>query len=315
MAFNVSSLSNYTKTNEKVLLTKAFFTPVTAKYASKLTGVKSSIQLPNLTNELFVQTDACGFNASGNTTISARVLTVGKMRVNNQFCVDDLEAKYTQLMLAPGSHYEELPGGIDEAYTNDLMGQLGEALEQAIWQADTAGAAGPNGILNKFDGLIKIIGAASGVINANATPYVTATVTAITSANVISVIDAIVKATPIAIINQSDYRILVPTDVFRLYQLALRDANLFHYKPEGDEEMEYLHPGSTVKVKAIPGLNGTNKLYATRLSNIYIGTDLEGDKDILRIWYSEDDRVVKTEIVWKYGVQIGIPSQVVRFTV
>lgn len=315
MAFNVTSLSNYTKTNEQMLLTQAYFTPVTARFASKLTSVKSSIQLPNLSTALVVQTDSCGFNASGDTTITARVLTVGKMKVNNEFCVKDLEAKYTQLLLSPGSEYQSLPGGIDQAYMNEMMGELGEALEQAIWQANVTGSAGSTGILNKFDGLIAIIGAAAGVINANATPFVSAVVTAITKANVISIIDAIVQATPIAIINKPDFRIMVPTDVYRLYQLALRDSNFFHYKPEGDEEMEYLHPGSNVKVKAIPGLNGTNKLYAAQMSNIFVGCDAEGEEDELKTWYSEDFGVVRTKIVWKYGVQIGIPSQVVRFTI
>ena len=84
MAFNVTALSAYTKTNENVLLHRSFFEPKTASRMQILTGVKSTIQVPALTDSLIWQNgDACGFTASGDTTISARVLTVGRINVSS----------------------------------------------------------------------------------------------------------------------------------------------------------------------------------------------------------------------------------------
>ena len=57
MAINVNSLSNYTKTNEEMLVAKSMFSGRTAKELSKLTGVKSSIQVPILTQDVFLQVE------------------------------------------------------------------------------------------------------------------------------------------------------------------------------------------------------------------------------------------------------------------
>ena len=134
MGFVVTSLTNYVKTNENILLVKSFFEPKTATYMQKLTGIKSSGQIPQLTDEMYWQTGGtCGLiNASGDTSITARVLTVGKIKAEKSWCVADLESKYTQLLLSPGSQYESLPGGIDQAFMEFVMGSQGEKVELAI---------------------------------------------------------------------------------------------------------------------------------------------------------------------------------------
>jgi hypothetical protein len=104
-------------------------------------------------------------SASGDTTISARVLTVGRIKVNKEWCINDLETKYTQLLLSPGSNYDALPGGIDAAFVETILGTTKEDVEKAIWKGDTASA---NSQLKQFDGLVKIINAASGTVQANA---------------------------------------------------------------------------------------------------------------------------------------------------
>lgn len=310
MAFNVTGLANYTKTNEQMLVTKSLFSAKTASVLSKLTGVKSSIQVPILEQSLFLQAGgSCGFNASGDTTISSRNLTIGKIKVNMEWCVKDLETKYTQLLLNNGSYYESLPGKIEGAMVEQYAGQVGEVIETAIWQGDTL-SGNPN--LNKFDGLIKIIGAASGVVNANASPYIT-TVTAITAANVISVMQAVYNAIPVQILDKSDLAVFCGNDVMRLYQLALVNANLFHYTPNADSQAEFFIHGTNVKLIPVNGLNGTSDIVAGRASNMFVGVDLESDEDTFKMWYSEDFDVVRFKAEFKYGTQIAIPSEVVKF--
>jgi hypothetical protein len=189
MAFNVTALAAYTKTNENLLVTRSFFEPKTASRMQILTGVKSTIQVPALSDSLIWQNgDNCGFTASGDTTISARVLTVGRIKVNKEWCINDLETKYTQLLLSPGSNYDALPGGIDAAFVETILGTTKEDVEKAIWRGDTASASSQ---LKQFDGLVKIINAASGTVQANATPFIATAVTAITAANIISVVQAV----------------------------------------------------------------------------------------------------------------------------
>jgi len=313
MAFNVTGLTNYTKPNEKTLLVKAFVEPKTASLLSKMTGVKSAEQVPNLTDVAFWQAGgSCGLiNASGDTTISARTLTVGRVKIEKQWCIADLEAKYTQLLLSPGSNYTDLPGGIDQAVVESILGGIGEQAEQAIWQGDTTVW---QDYLNKFDGLIKIIAAASGVIQANATPFISAPVTAITTSNVISVFQAVALAIPTALLNKGDLKVFCGIDVARLYQVALTNANLFHYQSIDSATGEYTLHGTNIKIVPVFGLNGTNKIYAGQLSNIFLGVDMENEEEELKFWYSEDYDSVNMRIKFKMGVQIGKPTEIVRFT-
>ncbi len=313
MAFNVSSLSNYTKTNEKMLIIASFFEPKTATYMQKLTGVKSSIQVPALSDTLIWQNGGtCGLvNASGDTTISARVLTAGRIKAEKSWCIADLETKYTQLLLSPGSQYESLPGGIDEAFMNSVLGEQKERVELALWQGDTTKW---QDYLNKFDGLVKIINAASGPVQANAAAYITP-VTSITVSNVISVLQAVYSAIPVEILDKSDLRIFIGTDVSRLYQTALINANLFNFIPSADSLGEYFLHGTNVKVVPVPGLNGTNAIYALRSSNMFLGCDLEGEDEEMNVWYSQDYDTVYMRMKFKLGVQVSQTAEIVKFTI
>jgi hypothetical protein len=313
MAFNVGSLSNYTKTNEKMLIIASFFEPKTATYMQKLTGVKSSIQVPALSDTLIWQNGGtCGLvNASGDTTISARVLTAGRIKAEKSWCIADLETKYTQLLLSPGSQYESLPGGIDEAFMNSVLGEQKERVELALWQGDTTKW---QDYLNKFDGLVKIINAASGPVQANAAAYITP-VTSITVSNVISVLQAVYSAIPVEILDKSDLRIFIGTDVSRLYQTALINANLFNFIPSADSLGEYFLHGTNVKVVPVAGLNGTSAIYALRSSNMFLGCDLEGEDEEMNVWYSQDYDTVYMRMKFKLGVQVSQTAEIVKFTI
>ena len=314
MAFNVTGLSNYTKTNEQMLITKSFYEAKTASRMRILTGVKSSIQVPALDDVLYYQDgSSCGFEASGDTTISARVLTVGRIKVNKQWCVKDLETKYTQLLLSPGSNYEALPGGIDQAFVETIIGTMGEANETAIWRGDTSSG---NTNLNKYDGLVKIINAGSGTVQANASAFTgIATVTAITSANIIAVMQGVYNAIPVQILDKPDLKVSIGTDLFRMYQMALINANLFHFIPTENALGEMKIHGTNVTVISTPGLIGTNAIYALRDSNMFLGVDLEGEEDNFKFWYSEDFDVVRFKTEFKYGVQVSQLTEIVKFTI
>lgn len=314
MAFNLTGLLGYTKTNEQMLSTRSFFEPKTASRMQILTGVKTSIQLPRLTDTLFYQDGStCGFSASGDTTISANVLTVGRIKVNKEWCVKELETKYTQLLLSPGSNYQELPGKIDQAFVETVIGAMSETNEKAIWQGDTA-SGDPN--LNKFDGLIKIINSASGTVQANASAFTgIATVTAITAANIISVMQGVYNAIPVQILDKPDLKVSVGTDLFRLYQMALINANMFHFIPTENGLGEMKIHGTNITVISTPGLIGRNAIYASRDSNLFLGVDLENEEESFTFWYSQDFDVVRFKSEFKYGVQVAQFTEVVKFTI
>jgi hypothetical protein len=316
MAFNVDALANYTKENQDRLVSSSVLGSKTAglikDQGNVMVGVKSSEKINIMDTDAFFQDgSSCGFNASGTTTFTQRTVTVGKIKVNEALCPKDLERTYLQKALPGGSKYDSIV--FAEDYSKRKTEKIASQLEKALWQGDTLSG---DGNLNKFDGIIKLVTAAGGaVVNANTTAYINAEATAITSANVISVFDAVYKAIPAEIVAKDDVVIFCGMDVFRTYTIALKNANLFHYTIDGKADSEFTLPGTTIKVVAVQGLNGQNKIYAMRLSNLFIGTDLLDEEERFEIFYAREADQVRFVSEFKMGVNFAFPGEIVKFTV
>ena len=100
MAFDVSALSNYTNENNFPLITKSLFEAKTMKLMTPMTGIKSAETVNIMeTDSVFQAGGTCGFLSSGTTSFSQRVLTVGKIKINESLCPKTLEAYYLQVSL------------------------------------------------------------------------------------------------------------------------------------------------------------------------------------------------------------------------
>lgn len=316
MAFNVSALANYTKENEKELVFSSVLGSKTASLIKSqgnvMLGVKSAETINIMDTDAFFQNQGCAFNASGTTTFTQRTVTPGKIAVMEALCMKDLESKYLQKALPAGSQYTEMI--FAEQYSQRKAEKIAEQLETALWQGDTASA---NGNLNKFDGLLKsITGAGGSVVNANTSTYITGgPIASITVSNVISVFDAIYTAIPAKVVAKDDIAIFCGMDVFRLYTVALKNANLFAYNLDIKADSEFFLPGTTVKVIAVQGLNGTNDLVAARISNLFIGTDLLNEEEKFEIFYAKEAMQVRYVAEFKMGVNFAFPDEIVKFFV
>jgi hypothetical protein len=316
MAFDVSALANYTKENQDLLVSSSVLGSKTASLikdqGNVMVGVKSSEKINIMDTDAFFQDgSSCGFNASGTTTFTQRGVTVGKIKVNEALCPKDLERTYLQKALPAGSSYDSVI--FAEQYSTRKTEKIASQLEKALWQGDTTSA---DGNLNKFDGIIKLATAAGGsIVDANTTTYIATQATAITSANVIAVFDAVYKAIPAEVVAKDDTVIFCGMDVFRTYTIALKNANMFNYAFDGKADSEFMLPGTAIKVVAVQGLNGQNKIYAMRLSNLFIGTDLLNEEERFEIFYAKEADQVRFVAEFKMGVNFAFPTEVVKFTV
>ncbi len=314
MAFNVAALADYTEQNEALLVTSSVLGAKTASLIKSagnvMVGVKSAETINIMdTDAIFQSGGSCGFTASGSTTFTQRTVTVGKIKVNEALCPKDLEAKYLQKALPTGSMYDSIP--FEQEFAEKKANRIASQLETSIWQGDTASA---NVNLNKFDGLVKLIGAASGVVAANASTYISgAPLSSITNANVISIFDGIYKAIPAQVVAADDMTIFCGQDLFRTYTVALKNANQFHYSIDVKADSEFILPGTSIKVVAVQGLNGTDKAYALRLSNMFLGTDLLNEEEKFEIFYAKEADQVRFVSEFKMGVNIAFPDEVVKF--
>lgn len=318
MAFDVSALANYTKDNESVLVTSSVFNAKTQMLISAqgnvLTGVKSAERIGVFdTDAVFQAGGTCGFNSSGTTVFTQRTVTVGKIKVNESLCPKTLESKYLQKALAIGSKYEKIP--FEQEYSDKKAARIAAQLEVALWQGDTASG---NANLNKFDGLIKQIDAASGtVVHANlaiytsGAPYATGTV--ITGDIALAIADGMYSAIPMQIIDKDDLRIFCGWDFFKAYILALKYKNLYHYSAEDDASGEVGVPGTQYKLTAVHGLDGTKRLFAFRMSNIWLGTDMENEEEKFEIFFAKEADEVRFVAEWKLGINFAFPDEIVEF--
>ena len=313
MAFSVSTLANYTKENEALLVTASVLGAKTASLIKSagnvMVGVKSAETINIMDTDAFFQAGGtCGWNASGTTSFTQRTVTVGKIKVQEALCPKTLEAKYLQKALPTGSMYDSIP--FEQEYTDKKAVTIASQLETAIWQGDTASA---NGNLNKFDGLIKLIGAASGVVDANVSGYVSgAPLSSITASNVIALLDGVYKAIPAKVVAAEDMTIFVGQDTFRTYTIALKNANMFNYAFDGKADSEFVLPGTSIKVVAVAGLNGTNDVFALRLSNLFLGTDLLNEEEKFEIFFAKEADEVRFAAEFKMGVNIAFPDEIVK---
>ncbi len=238
-------------------------------------------------------------------------MTVGKIKVNEALCLKDLEAKYLQKALPAGSMYDSMIYA--EEYSKRKTEKISSQLEKALWQGNTASV---DVNLNKFQGLISLITAAgASVVNANSVAYHGVVETAITDTNVVSIFDDIYKAIPAQVVDKDDMAIFCGMDTFRTYTVKLKSSNLFHYKYDEAANGQFFLPGTNVRVIAVQGLNGTNDIVATRISNLFIGTDLLNEEERFEIFYAKEADQVRFVSEFKMGINLAFPDEVVKFFV
>jgi hypothetical protein len=209
-------------------------------------------------------------------------------------------------MLSPGSYGEDF--GFEQLFVEEKVSKISSLIDNLIWQGNTAGS----GQLALSNGFIKLADTtySGSVVNGNVN-----NVTAITASNVVAVIDGMVSRIPVDIIAEDDLFLYVGYDVYRTYATALRNANLFHYNGQEDQGQEFsqMVPGTNVRVIAVKGLNGTNKMFLSTKSNLYVGVDMLNDYENLEIFYSMDHQEVRVVSKWKQGVNAAFWEFVVYF--
>ena len=304
MAFSLASLTAYTDQERLPLITKAVFSARTASLFTKQVGIKSAATLNLMdTDAAFQSGTACGWNvagaASGTTTFSQRTITVAPLKIQEALCPRSLEQYWMQTQLTQGSTYDGVP--FEQAYAEQKALRIAEALENAIWSGSTL-----------VTGLLTILNAASGsTVSGN-----TGAVSSITTTNVISVFDNIYNQIPQAILTRNDLVMFCGWNNFRTLIGAFKANTGVMYNQvdlQGLADGDIIYPATNVRVVAVPGLTGTNRIVCSYLGNFFYGTDLLSDEENFSLWYSKDNDEVRFQAAFKVGVQVAYPDLVVDF--
>ena len=290
--FIVTSLPAYVQDNRDILIKNfALAGGETRRRISVQTGIKKDehINFLNLT-PTFQSGVGCGFNAAGDAALTQRVIETARFKVNMEFCPDTLVGKYAEYQVsinASENAYLPFEAYIMEGLTNEIVTKI----ETTIWQGVKSS--------DLIDGFLTIAGAESDVVDV---------VLGGTSAyeDILKVYNAMTENT-----LEQGGEIYVSPAKFRAFLQEMVAKNYYHYNPGNAEPGEFLLPGSNVKVVRTPGLAGKTQIVGTFPKNMYYGCDLENAAEDIKVWYSDDDDVIKVSAKWNMGVQFAFPAEVV----
>lgn len=311
MAFNVTALTDYVNQESRELLTALQFEQETAQYASIHSGIKSAETLQILANTPYPQDGSgCGFNASGETAFSQRTLTTKAIKYQDSLCLRTLESKWTQILLKKGQQYDE--SDLPKEVLNDIGAQIKKQLETADWKGDTDST---NVFLNRYDGLIKIIKAATG------TNVATAVSGPVTTSNVRTIIQNVIAAIPAQLAGNPNVKIFVGYDVAGMYRSKMFTDNLYHFVASKDQK-GLMAEGTVHEIVPVHGLDGliANSgdnpfIFAMDPDrNMHLGVDMENEEEEAKVWYSMDDDLFKYSFRFRRGWQIAFPSEIVEYS-
>lgn len=289
----MTSLPEYVEQRRLPLIAAAVLGGDTASLFNLQTDVKTSAALNLLNTDVeFGDGSECGWDEAGTQTLSQRILETGLIKINMAYCEKVMLKYWTQYQVRVAATNKELP--FEEYFISEVIKDVKAKLEKAIFQGDKESQ---DENLNKFDGLIKILGDEANVVSFTK------------GANVAASILAAYMAIPEEALDGAS--ILIGADDFREYVQALVAQNLYHYDPNVPVDVVYI-PGTNVAVRKANGLNGTHKLIAGQLNkNFFYGCDMVNDEEKFDFWYSKDNREFRLAIEFNAGVQVAFPDMVV----
>lgn len=291
MAINTSALTQYVEEQRLPLIRKTVFAAPSTRYFNLQTGIKHSAALNILNTEVvFGDGATCGWNESGSTAFSQRILEVGNFKVNMSFC-DKAMLKYWMgydVRVAAGQ--KSLP--FEEDFVESIIDGVRVKLENLIWNGVKA--------TDGMDGLLTILDAASAS---------TIKPSLASGDTIYEKTIKVYKAIPAGKLDVAS--IFMGVDSFRDLVLELTTKNLYHYNPEVDSNLEIVLPGTSTRVRGVAGLNGKKAIVAADGENIYFGVDMEGDEERFDLWYSQDNQEFRLAINFNAGVQVAFPDEVV----
>ena len=309
MSFNVASLTNYVNEQQTDLISRLYFEKTSSDYFTLQSGVKKTDALHLLAVTAFPQDGSgCSPTASGDVVFSNRDITVGQITYFSGFCMKDLIPKYTQILLRAGNaETEEM--AFEAEVADSIIKTIMEHNEVADWQGDTASG---NVYINRYDGLIKIIDAATTAVDGNTT-----SATAITSGasgNVDSLVNAMANARPAKVKSALNQVLFVGQDTFDKYVDTLNAKNLFNVDATSWANYSVSIPGKNITLVGVVGLDGTDRMFLGTQENFFLGFDLQNDEEEFDMWYEKKDDKVYYRVKFKRGLQVAYPNEIVEFT-
>lgn len=294
MAISLSSLTKYVEENRLPLIRQTILDGQTVKHLQLMTGVKSESAL-NLLDTAISLGDgrACGFNAAGADTFSQRSLKVAAVKINKSYCHRSMIDYWMNNQVRVAAGDTGLP--FEQEFAENVVKKANVEIEKGVWAGVTINAV-------KYPGFVDLA-------KDNSTPFTVANVTSATT--VYDKVLAVYNAIPADTLEETE--IFMGRDTYRSLVAELVAKNLYHYMPEVDAAFEMILPGTSTKVVGVKGLDGQiggkNYIIALNVAHAFYGTDMQGDEEDFKFWYSEDNDEYRLALAFSFGVQVAYPLE------
>ena len=249
----------------------------------------------------------CDFDHNMDVDVAERVLTLKEVQSNVQLCKKDYHQDWIAAQ-AGYSAYEDLPADFKSFMLAHVAGMTAAAIETSIWE----GASGTSG---QFDGLVTLA-------LADATVNDVAGHAAVTSANVIDKLGAIVDTIPNTVYGAEDLTIYVSRNIAKAYVRALGGFSVAATSNAGtNNQGTQWYSNGALTFDGIPVVvaNGMadDTAMAAQTSNLFFGCGLLSDvtAEAKYIDMADVDGSQNCRIIYRLsaGVQYAIGSDIALY--
>jgi hypothetical protein len=293
MATSISISSNYAGSVAGEIVGKAFkeADTIAKGLVTVLPDVDYQVSLRKIAYSDGRTDYTCGFAPLGSVTLSEKTIVPKKLKNEQEICKEDLRQIWSSASMGFSAHNDSMPADVESALLAEILGDTAEATDHDIWQGVAATAGEFGGFIPLFTADGTVIKAANGITSLNG---------AVTKSNVISEIEKVKNAIPVALRRKADMVFGVSPDIANFYEQALVSAGVSNGL--GGESMQ-LKYGSMV-MEVINGLPD-NTFVVFQKKNLYFATGLMSDHNEIRIKDMDESDLsgqVRFKMVYTAGV-------------
>ena len=293
MAFDISSLSSFKYAGSGYSVKTATKSPtfkMLLDSANASFGVKGTEKIRKISYNIALQdNDGCSRTNASTVILADKDITCYPLKAETAFCTRALWNTYFATSLSQGlTPHEEFTPEFANVVMDGFAAETASKLEIELWQGVRGSTATT---YNHITGIIKQATDGSAV-------------TATTSGNTVVKLQMIYDAADATESAQEDFVIFISDNTAKKYAIDAANANLFN-----PAQPDVLY-GTNIRLVRTPGLNGTGKAYATRLSNLQVATDGVSDIDASELFYDQVGKNMLAAIEMGAGIAIIRPELV-----
>ena len=272
-------------------------------------NVKHKSVLHKVETGSILKSASCDFDSSSSVTLSERIIEPLEFNVNLQLCKSDFRSDWMAEEMGFSAH-DQLAPSFADFLIGHVSAKVAQKIEQNIWVGDSSNDG-------EFSGITTLIGA-----DANLPAAQEVSGTTLTAANIITEMGKVADAINNNLYGEEDLYIYASQNAVRLYVRALGGfaSNLGANGVDNRGTLWYGGGDLTfdgIKVVMANGL-GDNQMIAAQKSNLYFGTGLLNDLNLVKVIDMSDlDGSDNVRVIMKAtaGVQYAIAEDITTYGV